>query len=54
MLYEVITDNAVPIMSVRGVGKSYITQNRDGSKSVVQAVRNVDFDVFQGDRNNFV
>jgi len=47
-------DNAVPIMSVRGVGKSYITQNRDGSKSVVQAVRNVDFDVFQGDNFGLV
>ncbi|MDC0609784.1 ABC transporter ATP-binding protein [Vibrio sp.] len=43
-----------PIMSVRGVGKSYTVQNRNGSKSVVQAVRNVDFDVYQGDNFGLV
>lgn len=38
-----------PIMSVRGVAKAYHVRRRDGGVNRVQAVRNVDFDVFEGD-----
>ncbi|MEP3331909.1 ABC transporter ATP-binding protein [Sedimentitalea sp.] len=41
---------ARPIMSVRGVAKAYeVSQRGQFGKSLVQAVRNVEFDVFQGD-----
>lgn len=41
---------ARPIMSVRGVAKAYEVSRRGQlGKSLVQAVRNVEFDVFQGD-----
>ncbi|MEI4488016.1 ABC transporter ATP-binding protein [Frigidibacter sp. MR17.14] len=44
-----------PIMSVKGVAKSYSARNRaQGGTSVVQAVRNVEFDVFQGDNFGLV
>lgn len=39
-----------PIMSVKGVAKAYEVRRRGQmGKSLVQAVRNVDFDVYQGD-----
>ncbi|WP_424934335.1 ABC transporter ATP-binding protein [Amaricoccus macauensis] len=39
-----------PIMSVRGIAKAYEVRNRGSAgKSLVQAVRNVEFDVFPGD-----
>lgn len=41
---------ARPIMSVRGVSKAYEVSRRGQlGKSLVQAVRNVEFDVYQGD-----
>ena len=42
-----------PIMSVRGVSKAYETRGKSG-KALVQAVRNVDFDVFAGDNFGIV
>ncbi len=41
------------IMSVRGVSKAYETTGKSG-KALVQAVRNVDFDVFPGDNFGIV
>lgn len=42
-----------PIMSVRGVSKAYETRGKSG-KALVQAVRNVDFDVYAGDNFGIV
>jgi peptide/nickel transport system ATP-binding protein len=43
-----------PIMSAQGVAKSYETRSRDGKVSVVQAVRNVSFEVYPGDNFGLV
>ena len=40
---------ATPVMSVRGVAKAYEVRRRDGGVNRVRAVRNVDFDVYEGD-----
>lgn len=42
-----------PIMSVRGAAKHYETHGKSG-RAVVQAVRNVEFDVFPGDNFGIV
>jgi len=42
-----------PVMSVRGVSKAYETRGKSG-RALVQAVRNVDFDVFSGDNFGIV
>lgn len=42
-----------PIMSVRGVSKAYQTRGKSG-RALLQAVRNVDFDVFAGDNFGIV
>lgn len=41
------------LMSVRGVAKHYVTRGKQGH-AIVQAVRNVDFDVFPGDNFGIV